>query len=122
MFYYNQFAKQTYVLQGGKMMKKNKVIKINLKKFIRALVIVIGITILITFLATKSIYSYEKLKTKTIYTNKGDTLWNIALDEKENNKYYKDKNIREIVYDIKQINNMQDSIILPGEALKIYYK
>lgn len=103
-------------------MKKNKVIKINLKKFIRALVIVIGITILITFLATKSIYSYEKLKTKTIYTNKGDTLWNIALDEKENNKYYKDKNIREIVYDIKQINNMQDSIILPGEALKIYYK
>lgn len=103
-------------------MKKNKVIKINLKKFIRALIIVIGITILITFLATKSIYSYEKLKTKTIYTNKGDTLWNIALDEKENNKYYKDKNIREIVYDIKQINNMQDSIILPGEALKIYYK
>lgn len=103
-------------------MKKNKVIKINLKKFIRALVIVIGITILITFLATKSIYSYEKLKTKTIYTNKGDTLWNIALDEKENNKYYKDKNIREIVYDIKQINDMQDSIILPGEALKIYYK
>ena len=103
-------------------MKKNKVIKINLKKFIRALVIVIGITILITFLATKSIYSYEKLKTKTIYTNKGDTLWNIALDEKENNKYYKNKNIREIVYDIKQINNMQDSIILPGETLKIYYK
>ena len=103
-------------------MKKNKVIKINLKKFIRALVIVIGITILITFLATKSIYSYEKLKTKTIYTNKGDTLWNIALDEKENNKYYKEKNIREIVYDIKQINNMQDSIILPGETLKIYYK
>ena len=103
-------------------MKKNKVIKINLKKFIQALVIVIGITILITFLATKSIYSYEKLKTKTIYTNKGDTLWNIALDEKENNKYYKDKNIREIVYDIKQINNMQDSIILPGETLKIYYK
>ena len=103
-------------------MKKNKVIKINLKKFIRALVIVIGITILITFLATKSIYSYEKLKTKTIYTNKGDTLWNIALDEKENNKYYKDKNIREIVYDIKQINDMQDSIILSGEALKIYYK
>lgn len=102
------------------MMKKNKVIKINLKKFIRALVIVIGITILITFLATKSIYSYEKLKTKTIYTNKGDTLWNIALDEKENNKYYKDKNIREIVYDIKQINNMQDSIILPGETLKLY--
>ena len=103
-------------------MKKNKVIKINLKKFIRALVLIIGITILITFLATKSIYSYEKLKTKTIYTNKGDTLWNIALDEKENNKYYKDKNIREIVYDIKQINNMQDSIILPGETLKIYYK
>ena len=103
-------------------MKKNKVIKINLKKFIRALVIVIGITILITFLATKSIYSYEKLKTKTIYTNKGDTLWNIALKEKENNNYYKDKNIREIVYDIKQINDMQDSIILSGEALKIYYK
>lgn len=103
-------------------MKKNKVIKINLKKFIRALVIVIGITILITFLATKSIYSYEKLKTKTIYTNKGDTLWSIAFNEKKNNNYYKDKNIREIVYDIKQINDMQDSIILPGEALKIYYK
>ena len=74
------------------------------------------------YIIDKYHYYYEKLKTKTIYTNKGDTLWNIALDEKENNKYYKDKNIREIVYDIKQINNMQDSIILPGETLKIYYK
>ena len=90
------------------MMKKNKVIKINLKKFIRALVIVIGITILITFLATKSIYSYEKLKTKTIYTNKGDTLWNIA------------KRYRSTVDGIKQINEIDDEENLEiGRALFI---
>ena len=103
-------------------MKKKKVIKINLKKFIRALVLVIGITILITFLATKSIYSYDKIKSKIIYTDKGDTLWSIALKEKENNNYYKDKNIREIIYDIKKLNSISDSTIFPGEAIKIYYE
>lgn len=103
-------------------MKKKKVIKINLKKFLRALILIIGITILITFLATKSIYSYDKIKSKTIYTDKGDTLWSIALKEKENNNYYKDKNIREIIYDIKKLNSISDSTIFPGEAIKIYYE
>lgn len=103
-------------------MKKNKVIKINVKKFIRAIIIIIGITVFITFIATKSIYSYQKPELKNIYVEKGDTLWTIAKEEQSNNKYYENSNVREIIYDIKRLNNMSDANILPGEIIKIYYE
>lgn len=103
-------------------MKKQKIIKLNVKKFIRTILLVIGITMFFTFLATKSIYSYKEIETKTIYIQKGDTLWKIAEKEKETNSYYSDKDIRDIIYDIKQINNMKDSNIMAGESIKIYYR
>lgn len=102
--------------------KKNKVIRINLKKFIRSILIIIGITIIVTFLATKSIYSYKKAEYKTIYVEEGETLWSIAKDEQINNKFYEGKNIREVIYDIKKLNSMSDANILPGESIKIYYQ
>lgn len=103
-------------------MKKNKVVKINLKKFIRSILIIIGITIVVTFIATKSIYSYQNMELKTIYVEEGDTLWSIAKEEQNNNKYYEGKNIREVIYDIKKLNNMSDANILPGESIKIFYE
>lgn len=103
-------------------MAKQKIIKINVKKFIRAMLVVIGTIILFTFLATKSIYSYKKPEIKTIYIQKGDTLWKIAEKQKETNQYYSNLEIREIIYDIKKTNNMTNSNIIAGETLEIYYK
>ena len=62
--------------------KKNKSIKIDLKKFVRGIFIIIIFTRIITFLATKSIYSYKIVDEKKVYINSGDTLWTIAKHEK----------------------------------------
>lgn len=43
----------------------------------------------------------------------GDTIWSIAID----NNIYKD--VREMVYEIRKINNEEDCIIHVGQVLKI---
>lgn len=50
----------------------------------------------------------------TVY--KGDTIWSIA----QKHNIYRD--VREMVYEIKKINNNTDSLILPGEVIKIPIK
>ncbi|MDD4066656.1 MAG: LysM peptidoglycan-binding domain-containing protein [Clostridia bacterium] len=49
----------------------------------------------------------------------GDTLWSIAKIVKENNINYKNKDIREIIYEIKELNNMEISNIYIGNKLTI---
>jgi LysM repeat protein len=49
----------------------------------------------------------------------GDTLWEIAKLEKNTNEYYKNKDIREIVFDIKKVNNLQTSDIYEHQKLLI---
>lgn len=63
---------------------------------------------------SNEILSYEK-----IYIGSGDTLWNIAQQEKIYNEYYLDKDIRYIIYDLKKINNLKDSNIIEGQELYI---
>ncbi|CDF57982.1 cell division suppressor protein YneA [Thermobrachium celere] len=49
-----------------------------------------------------------------VVVQKGDTLWNISM------KYTpKSKDIRKTVYEIKKINNINNSIIQPGQILKV---
>lgn len=102
--------------------KKDKSIKVNLKKFLRGIIVIIFLAITITFIATKSIYSYKTVEEKEIYIKSGDTLWTIAKHEKKYNEYYKRKEIREIINDIRNLNNMSNANIVPGEIIKIYYK
>lgn len=49
----------------------------------------------------------------------GDTLWSIAKIVKENNINYTNKDIREIIYKIKKLNNMKISNIYIGNKLTI---
>ncbi len=104
------------------MKKQEKIIKINLKKLIRNILILIGFTVLITFILTKNIYSYDEPKEKYIYIAEGDTLWDIAKIEKKFNPYYSGKNIQDIMYEIKDLNNMKDSSLRAGNSLKVYCK
>jgi len=46
-------------------------------------------------------------------------LWSIAERESENNNYYKDKDVREIIYDLKKINNLSNSNLAEGQEIKI---
>ena len=95
---------------------------VNKKKFVKMISLIIGI-ISISFVCFSNIsFSKGDVKTKTIYVSNGDTLWTIAREEQENNVYYEDKDIREIVYQIKKINNIENNTNLKeGQKLIIKY-
>ena len=93
---------------------------VNIKKFLRMIIIIIGLVVSISLYLTNNSYSNGEIKEKSIYVSSGDTLWSIASYEKENNSYYENKDIREIIYDIKQINNLQSvSNLKVGQKLKL---
>lgn len=81
-------------------------------------IIMILIIIVIAIIAKNS-YSQKDISYKTEYVVSGDTLWSIATSEKNSNSYYKNKDIRSIVTDIKYINNLNSSELVEGMKLKI---
>lgn len=94
---------------------------VDIKKFSRMLVVVIGVIIGISFFLTMPSYSKGEVKTKTTVVSRGDTLWTIAKNEQENNDYYQNKDIRDIVSQIKEINQINNcSNIQIGQKIIIY--
>ena len=93
-------------------MKKNN------RKFLITMLIVIFIIMVITILTNAS-FSKVEYSTKVIYVASGDTLWTIASDEQDNNSYYVGKNIRDIIIDIKTLNNLESSFLYEGQQIEI---
>lgn len=91
----------------------------NKKKFIRGILILIAI---ISLFASQTTYSYIKNEYKEIKVSAGETLWEIAEFEQKNNEYYKGKEVREIIENIKRINNLEISNLYEGQKLLITIK
>lgn len=81
--------------------------------------VIIFFAILIIAILAKNSYSNDDISYKTEYVVAGDTLWSIAEQEVNNNEYYKNDDIRTVVYDIKYINNLKNSELKQGMKLKI---
>ncbi len=94
----------------------------NRKKFIRGLLLIIAIVSLFISKSTLSFSEQNNENYKTIYVSNGETLWEIAENEQKNNDYYKNKDIREIVYSIKNTNKLGDSNLCEGQELLIMVK
>ena len=95
---------------------------VNKKKFVRMVILMIGVIAFSLVSFCNISFSKGEVKTKTIYVSSGDTLWTIASEEQENNLYYEDKDIRDIVYQIKKINNIENSAnLIEGQKLIIEY-
>ncbi len=88
----------------------------NKKKFVRGILIIIA---MISLFICKSTMSFNEQNYKIIYVSCGETLWEIAKNEQKNNSYYNNKDIREIVDNIKSINNLENSNLYEGQELKI---
>lgn len=89
-------------------MKKLRIV--NKKRFVTSIsiLIVIIISIFNCVFATKTV-EYEN------YTvAQGDTLWGIAS---ENKKVGQD--VREYIYELREVNNMNDCLIYPNQVIKI---
>ena len=93
--------------------------KLNTKRIIK-LSVVIGILVIMVLLFIHSTsLSYKDIEYREMYVSRGDTLWNIAKSEQENNMYYKGKDVREIIFDIKKVNNLTSSDLRVNQKLLI---
>ena len=101
-------------------MKNLKVI--NMKKFIRSITILSIIVIGIIFLLSKVSLSHNekaKIDYDTITVIQGDTLWNIASEQQIDNPYFENKDVRDIIYQIKKINQLENSSLQIGQKLQV---
>ena len=91
---------------------------VNKTKFIRSNVILVILISSIVIFATNA-YSNVETKYKEEYVCAGDTLWSIAQEELENNKYFEGKDIRYVVNELKKVNNLANANLNEGDKLKI---
>lgn len=89
------------------------------KKFVRAILLIIGITIGLVLVMTNKTFSHQEIKYKNVAVLSGDTLWDIAREEKDTNSYYDKNDIRDIIEDIKKINNLDSSNLKVNQVLAI---
>lgn len=89
------------------------------RKFIRSLIVIGGIILLISFIFANKTFSHSETSYKKIYVSSGDTLWNIAQQQKNTNLYFEDKDIRSIIDEIKYTNNLNTSNLEIGQELNI---
>lgn len=92
---------------------------VNKKKFIRSMSITIGLIIFIILMLANISFSHTEINYKEISISFGDTLWSIAKYEKNNNEYFEDRDIRDIVDEIKYLNNLSNSNLSIGDKLSI---
>lgn len=83
---------------------------VNKKRF------VISITILIALIITlfSNCSAGKKVETEDLVVSAGDTLWSIACEYKKSGQ-----DVREYIYELRQLNNLNDCVIYPGQVLKI---
>ena len=89
------------------------------KKFVKSLILIFAFIMFIGFIFINKSFSHSEVGYKTVYVSSGDTLWNIAKLEKNNNAYFEDKDIRDVVEVLKNTNNLTSSNLEIGQELNI---
>lgn len=94
-------------------MHKNEYYKKDNKILGKLVIITVIINLIIISVALIS-YGNEEQDYITIEVNDGESIWNIARKYRQENL-----DIRRMVYMIKKANKIDDSILQPGQKLKI---
>ena len=92
---------------------------VNLPKFIFSIILIITIILTISLFTGNKTFSHGNVSYKKIYVSNGDTLWKIAEELKETNSYYKDKETRQIIDNLKEINYLNNSSLSIGQELVV---
>lgn len=95
---------------------------VNMKKFVRSIVVLIGIIIAIVLFFPKATLSHnesERTNYETISVAQGNTLWSIASYQQENNPYYIGKDVRDIVNDLRRVNQLTNASLQIGQTLRV---
>ena len=118
MFVYNLFTnnEQDFVNSKSEVL----IMKIvNKKKFIRSIALIFSFIIVFFIILINKSFSHNDITYKKMYVSSGDTLWSIAKLEKNNNAYFEDKDIRDVVEILKTNNNLNSSNLKVGQELSI---
>jgi len=115
MFAYNKSTKRNNVRNNGGMNMR----RINKRKFIRSTSITIGLIVFLVLILSNVSLSHTEINYKEIAVSSGDTLWSIAKYEQNNNDYFTDKDVRDIIDEIKFLNNLTNSNLSIGDKLSI---
>lgn len=91
---------------------------VNKTKFIRT-VSILSILIMGLVIFSSKTYSKADVAYKEEYIYSGDTLWSIAEDEVIDNKYFENKDIRDVVSELKVVNNLSSSDLYEGNKIRI---
>lgn len=87
----------------------------NKKKFITTIGMLVMIIFLTIILVNTIVNKPEYKETyKTIYISEDETLWSIAEEYKK-----PDQDIRDYIYEIRKLNNMESATIYEGQELTI---
>ncbi len=92
---------------------------VNLRRFVISNVVLFVVIFTCVIAVLNNTYSYTEPKYKTVYAEEGDTLWNIANIEKGQNEYFKNTDVRDIIKNIKKVNNLEASNLNVGQKLLI---
>ena len=92
---------------------------VNMKKFLRSILFIIGIIVVISLLLSNSSLSYGEVEYITIYISQGETLWGIASELQQTNGYYRGRDIRFIIDDLVNINNLNTKTLAVNQPLQI---
>lgn len=92
---------------------------VNIKKFVRSIIVILGIIMFFSMITLNNTYSKSEIKYKEEYIVAGDTIWSIANEELQNNLKYKNTDIRDIVSEIKDVNQIQNNNLEVGQKLLI---
>ena len=101
-------------------MRKVKII--NKEKFLKRVVIIFSIIVFVVFCFTKISFSHndnKKTEFVEISVEYGDSLWSISCNEQKNNPYFKNKDVREAMYQIKKFNKLSNCNLYVNQTLKI---
>lgn len=88
-------------------------------RFNKKLYLFISIFVLGLFIFFNISYSNTEIDYKSKFVSRGETLWSISSEEQKSNKYFENKDIRKIIFEIRKINKLPNNEIYEGLELKI---
>lgn len=77
-------------------------------------IIFLSIVLIFILIVPKNTVNADSTNYEEYVVNVGDTLWTIAAENKK-----ADEDIREYIYELQQINNIEDCMIYPNQTIKI---
>lgn len=96
-------------------MKRAKVYRVDVKRLFMNILFVLSLFILFNIF-TSQIFGKKEIETIDLTIKSGDTLWGISSNICKDDSSL---NIQEVIYDIKEINNLTSSDIIEGKVIQV---